>query len=156
MTKRQCWNCNQSTNLPKKKEGWILVISFVFLICIHLKIKIKKISKNFKKPRLSSSSLVSSGTSYTSNFLVAVINIDQLSLIDMTSIIFGVCLILIYHSLNYKVNTLSPDELNKYPNYYYIYIQHLIAFPVLSCFLLLVLYAKQPKMIKILYNALKT
>ena len=67
---------------------------------------------------------------------------------DWTTLIFTLILVLSFFSLNYKVNTLTAEEINVYPNYFYIYGIQLIAFQVFSLLLLLVLYSRHKQMIK--------
>ena len=62
---------------------------------------------------------------------------------------------LLYFGQNLKLKYLPLEEINDYPNYLYMYFRLMIAFQIFGFIMLSTYYAKNKKMCKVLYAALK-
>ncbi len=143
-----CADINPANDLklPKKQEGFVLMVSVILLLYINLRIYLtRNIIKLRKIFRIKPNVVVHEHQTHESNNTI----------IDWATLLWILILFLLFFTVSLKVNSIRIDELNLYPNYLLVYFQQIIAFQIFSFLLLSMLYSRHKEMLKTLFIALK-
>ena len=130
-----------------------MTLSVVLMIFINVKIVVLKKTDNFKqigKSNKISPTATSSAVMEIKKNLFA----EDTILADWSSLFLVLCLYLLFFTLNYKVNRLTFQEINLFPNTLYVYCHQLIAYQLLSLVMLAVLYCRHKEIKSTLLKAL--
>ena len=143
----------QDSNLPKKQDGFVLLLSLPLQVFINARILIikhdSKIKKAFQLLRLDScKALRVREIDLKKTF-------DKETIFTTTAIIWGFIFSVAFMKLNIIVKSFSFEDLNQFPNYLYLYFLQLISFQLFGLVMLTVLYARHEKLFTTLYRNLR-
>ena len=136
--------------LPKKKEGFILLVSLIIQTVVNGRIFVTKRMKEIKSCIKCFKDTASAAESPNWS-----LNVDKDALITATAIFWGFVFIVAFFGLNYKINNFSSADINLDPNYLYIYTLQLLSFQLFGLFMLTIMYIRNTKMYTTLYNAFR-
>jgi len=118
----------ESLNSPGVGNGFLIILSAILNIFVHLKIYTHK--KNTTDQTLSGSCVVKS---------VVLKEIEEQSLSNFTTILMSILITAISLANSYKLNSVITSNLNTYPNYLFAYFRSFIT-PTLSLILVMILF----------------
>jgi hypothetical protein len=141
---------DQDSELPRKREGLFLLLSFILQLFINTRIMILKHNDKLKRAlqffQLSSCKLMKlEENSFKMSF-------DKNTIINTSAICWGLIFFFAFYKFNALVKSFSFEELNEYPNYLYLYVLQLIFFQSFGLFMLIILYVRHDKLYNTLYR----
>ena len=139
---------NHFEKLPEKTDGTLLIPSAVFQIVLNARIIAWKNSNKMKF-------LTSFFSPQCSSSTELLLNMEKETIMNCYAICCTLIFFLLYFGQNLKLKYLPLEEINDYPNYLYMYFRLMIAFQIFGFIMLSTYYAKNKKMCKVLYAALK-
>ena len=136
----------QDQLLPKKPFGLLEMLSLLLHIAIKIRILVYK-------TKVGQPSLVSSCFLSLKKSTVAP-NFDKHSIANFSTNIFNVIIFSVVVVVISKVNSLSPPQINDYPNYLYVYIHQFVYPNVIGFVTSGVYYVHNPSLRKMIINEL--
>jgi len=131
-----CSNSDPATDIQTSyREGYIDIFSLILFILINARIAVYKFRK--KNPGQKFSLLESS------------------SILNLTSLILNLISFVLLSILSSKVNNMTLDEMNQYPNYLLVHSLQLLGCPVLCNVILGLQFVRHKSLRKFVFNYVK-